>query len=422
MADPDHFSLVRGGPAYRVTERLGLAHPSAARLMLKALLLILVTWAPLVVLASAEGHAIGHSVHVPLLRDPVIYTRFLFVVPVLVLAELLVETSLRVQARHLLESGVIPENERDKFESAKSEVIRLRQSATGEFLILILAVAFSFLARVVMRVGYEHTTWERVGTTTTLAGWWYALVSMPILAFFLLRWLWVFLLWSWFLFRVSRLDLQLTPTHPDHVGGLGALGWGLASFASVLLAISAVLSGGLAYEIVHRGSSLSELKYHVIVFVVLALIVVHAPLLAFSGRLARCRFRGLLDFGALIGRHDRAFDEKWIDRPDASPENLLGSPDVRSLAAIATVFEHVDEMQLIPFDKKALVVLILAALHSDDSVGGNRDPLTGHSREARRADVLTGKTASLSFSIPTVIAQTRPTILRGRDPHTAPRA
>jgi hypothetical protein len=107
---------------------------------------------------------------------------------------------------------------------------------------------------------------------------------------------------------------------------------------------------------------LSELKYHVIVFVVLALIVIHAPLLAFSGRLAHCRFRGLLDFGALIGRHDRAFDEKWIDPPDARPESLLGSPDVRSLAAIATVFEHVDRMQLIPLDKKALVVLIMAVL------------------------------------------------------------
>jgi len=57
----------------------------------------------------------------------------------------------------------------------------------------------------------------------------------------------------------SRLDLELTPTHPDRAGGLGALGWGIASFALVLMAISAVISGGLAYEIVHRGSSLNIL-------------------------------------------------------------------------------------------------------------------------------------------------------------------
>lgn len=362
MAELRDFCLVRGGPAYRVAERLGLAQPSAARQVLKVLVLFLVTWLPLFLLASAAGSAIGHHVRVPLLHDPVVYTRFFFVVPVLALADVLVEMSLAAQARHLLESGVIPQHERHRFELAKAEATRLRASVGIEAVILVLAIGFSLMARVVARIGYEHTTWERVGTTTTLAGWWYALVSLPILGFYLLRWLWVFLLWGWFLFRVSRLNLQLTPTHPDHVGGLGALGWGVASFASVLMAVSAVLSGGFAYEIVHRGSSLADLKYHVIVFVVLALLIIHAPLFAFTGRLARCRFRGLLDFGALIGRHDRAFDEKWIDREDAEATQLLGNPDVVSLAAIANVFEHVDRMQLIPFDKKALAVLVLAAL------------------------------------------------------------
>jgi hypothetical protein len=376
MVDPDHFSLVSAGPAYRVTQRLGLAHQSAAPLALKASLLIVVTWVPLLLLAALSGHAIGRSVAVPLLHDPVIYTRFLFVVPVLVLSEVLIGKSLGVQARHLVESGVIPEHERQRFESAKTEAIRLRASIAGEALILILALIISVASRLIMRVGYEHTTWERVGTTTTLAGWWYALVSLPVLVFFLMRWLWIFVLWAWLLFRVSRLDLKLTPTHPDHVGGLGALGWGMASFAGVLLAISAVLSGGFAYEIVHRGSSLSDLKYHVIVFVVLALLVLHAPLLAFSGRLARCRFRGLLEFGALIGRHDRAFDEKWINRSDVIPDKLLGSPDVVSLANIANVFEHVDRMQLIPFDKKALAVLVVAAVVPMIPLLGTAIPLT----------------------------------------------
>jgi hypothetical protein len=376
MAQPDDFSLVRGGLSYRVGERLGLAQPSTPRRILKALLLILVTWVPLLLLASAAGHAIGHSVAVPLLRDPVIYSRFLFVVPVLAIAEILVETSLGVQARHLLEAGIIPGHERPRFESAKTEVTQLRDSAIAQGVLLILAVAIPLATRLVVRVGSGESTWERAGTGTTMAGWWYALVSLPILVFLLLRWLWVFLLWAWFLFRVSRLDVELTPTHPDHVGGLGALGWGLASFAIVLLAVSAVVSGGLAYEIVHRGSSLSELKYHVMVFAVLALVSIHAPLLAFSGRLARCRFRGLLNFGALIGRHDRAFDKKWIDRTDASPEGLLGSADVQSLAAIATVFEHVDRMQLIPFDKKALAVLIAAVLIPMIPLLGTAIPLT----------------------------------------------
>jgi len=241
-------------------------------------------------------------------------------------------------------------------------VALLRNSVVPEGVILVLAFAISLVVRVVVGIGPRESTWERSGTTISLAGWWYILVSLPILIFFLLRWLWVFLLWAWFLFNVSRLDLELTPTHPDRAGGLGFLGWGLASFAIVLLAVSAVMSGGFAYEILNRGSSLNSLKYHVVVFVVLAIAILHAPLLVFTGRLARCRFQGLLDFGALIGTHDRAFDEKWVKSQGTNREGLLGSPDVASLADVALVFEHVDRMQLVPFDKKALVVLVVSAL------------------------------------------------------------
>jgi hypothetical protein len=201
-----------------------------------------------------------------------------------------------------------------------------------------------------------------MGTAITAAGWWYILVSLPILFFLLLQWVWIFLLWAMFLFRVSRLDLELTPTHPDRAGGLGFLGWGVAGFAVVLLAVSAVLSGSLAGEIVFRGSSLDRLKYHILIFVAFAIAIVHAPLLAFSGRLGRCRFRGLLEFGTLTGRHDRAFDEKWLKTRGTDRAGLLGSPDVSSLADIGIVYEHVERMQLIPSDKKALLVLIAAAL------------------------------------------------------------
>ena len=84
--------------------------------------------------------------------------------------------------------------------------------------------------------------------------------------------------------------------------------------------------------------------------------------IAFTGRLARCRFRGLLEFGSLIGDHDRAFDEKWLKSRGSSRSNLLGSPDVGSLADIAAVYERVDGMQLLPWDKKALILLVAAAL------------------------------------------------------------
>jgi hypothetical protein len=123
-----------------------------------------------------------------------------------------------------------------------------------------------------------------------------------------------------------------------------------------------VLSGSLAREILHRGSSLDSLKYHVIVFVVLVVVVAHLPLLAFAGKQTRSRLQGLLDFGILIWRHDLAFDEKWVKAIDIKHESLMGSPDVASLAELGAVYEHINRMQIIPSDKQAATVLVLAAL------------------------------------------------------------
>jgi hypothetical protein len=359
MADPHGFDLVGRGPSFRMAQRFGFNRPDRPRRIRKILLLILVTWVPLVLLSLVAGHAFGNRVAVTLLRDPVILSRFLFVLPLLALAEIVVERSLGVQARQFLASGVVPAGEAVKLEAAKAEALRLRESVVAEGVIVVLAVAIAIIAQVVIRFGSEESTWKRSDAGITLAGWWYILVSLPILFFFLLRWLWIFLLWSRFLFRISRLGLELTPTHPDRAGGLGFLGWGLASFGLVLMAISAVLSGSLAYEIVHRGSSLNILKYHIMIFVVLAIVILHAPLIVFTGRLARCRFRGLLDFGSLIGDHDRAFNEKWLKSQGSS---LLGSAHMRSLAHMSPVYEQVERMQLLPWDKQALIVLVAAAL------------------------------------------------------------
>lgn len=359
MADPHGFDLVGRGPSFRMAQRFGFNRPDRPRRIRKILLLILVTWVPLVLLSLVAGHAFGNRVAVTLLRDPVILSRFLFVLPLLALAEIVVERSLGVQAQHFLASGVVPAGEAVKLEAAKAEALRLRESVVAEGVIVVLAVAIAIIAQVVIRFGSEESTWKRSDAGITLAGWWYILVSLPILFFFLLRWLWIFLLWSRFLFRISRLGLELTPTHPDRAGGLGFLGWGLASFGLVLMAISAVLSGSLAYEIVHRGSSLNILKYHIMIFVVLAIVILHAPLIVFTGRLARCRFRGLLDFGSLIGDHDRAFNEKWLKSQGSS---LLGSAHMGSLAHMSPVYEQVERMQLLPWDKQALIVLVAAAL------------------------------------------------------------
>ncbi len=354
------------GPAYRLALRLGFAHPVPTRLVLKMGLIALATWLPLLILSLASGLAYGHRVEVPFLRDPSVYTRYLAALPLLVLAEVIVATMLSVQSGYFIESGLIPEKDLPEYQSAQAAFVRLQDSWIVQGVILVLSYVVVIAMRTTLAYRPGSSSWERLGADSggpiTPAGWWCILVCLPILVFLLSRWFWRACVWAWFLFRVSRLDLELTPTHPDRAGGLGFLAWGQASFGVVLAAVSAVLSGSFATQVLYAGESFNSLKYHLAVFVALGLAFLLAPLLVFAGKLAQCRFQSLLDFGMLAWRHDRAFDEKWIRTPGLHQDAILGCPDVSSLADMATAFEHVQRMRAVPLDRRALLVLVVAAV------------------------------------------------------------
>ncbi|MFN0051398.1 MAG: hypothetical protein ACKV0T_04360 [Planctomycetales bacterium] len=354
----NEIELVRRGLTQHLADRLGLAGTTPQQRLRRVLLLIGVTWLPPAIFSWINGQAFGSQVEVPFFHDLEVHVRFLIVVPMLQLADAVVALSLAAQVRHLHGPGVVPESERGGLRAAITEAVAWRSSRLAEGLLAILAYVLTLALRLQLGLSEGKSSWERSETLVSVAGWWHILISLPVLYFLLLRWSWIFLVWARFLFRVSRLKLELTPTHPDRAGGLGFLGWGMASFGTVLMAVAAVISSAMIHQIVHLGDSLEDMKYHVMVFVVGALVVLHAPLLAFSGQLARCRFAGMLEFGALAWRHDRAFDEKWVQNPPADlDQQILGSADIQSLADMATCYEHVDRMRLLPFDTKASIVL-----------------------------------------------------------------
>src|SRR5262249_29687090 len=153
-------------------------------------------------------------VDVPLLRDPAFYSRYLVALPLLVFAEVVVTTSLAVQTGFFLESGLVPASERSRYAEAQSELRQLYNSSAAPWAILLLAFAVVITLRTVLACGPGNSTWERVVAGESLritpAGWWAIFVSLPVLGFLNLRWFWRTCVWAWFLYRVSRLALDLT--------------------------------------------------------------------------------------------------------------------------------------------------------------------------------------------------------------------
>lgn len=364
--DPGDFTLVLGGPLFQVFRKLHLTGEALEQVRRRILVLAAVAWLPLVVLSFMEGRLSGPAGSAPFLSDLEAHVRLLVFVPLLVGAELVVHARIRPVARQFLERELLSAEDRPRFDAAVASTYRLRNSLAIE--LCLLAFVYTVGIAIIWRqfTTLEEPSWYAVRDPTgyhlSLAGRWYAFVSVPLAQFLLIRWYFRIVLWARFLGLVSRLKLRLVPTHPDQVGGLGFLSLTTFAFTPLAMAHGALASAWIANRLFQHQGTLLDYKAQIIAVVVLVAIMAIGPLLFFSPQLSRAWRRGVYDYGPLAERYAHEFENKWV-RPAQDPaEPLLGNQDIRSLADMIRVYDAARKMSFSLLTRQAVIQLLAATL------------------------------------------------------------
>jgi hypothetical protein len=359
------FSLVLGGPLYQICRRTHLAGNSLQFLPRRIFVLTLVAWGPLLALSVAEGHAWAGSV-LPFFYDVEMHVRLLLAMPLLVVAESIAHRRLRSLVQQFTERGLIPDSAKATFGAAIDSARRLRNSIWPEVALLafVYLIGMGLLWR--KHIALDVTSWHGALVDgiwqPTMAGWWLAWVSLPLFQFLLFRWYFRLFIWARFLWMVSRIKLQLMPTHPDRCGGLGFIASVRIAFVPLLLAQGVMMAGMIANRIFYAGAKLPEFKVELIALVAVMVFAVLGPLLVFCGQLEVAKRAGMREYGALAQRYVRDYDDKWL-RGGAPPgERLLGTPDIQSLADLGHSYDVVKDMRWVPFNLPTVLHLSVTTL------------------------------------------------------------
>ena len=366
LLDPPDFSLVLGGPLFQLLRRSHLADDALEMVRQRIVVMALLAWLPLLLLTALEGQLIGGSAAVPFLMDAEVHIRFLVAIPLMIGAELVVHRRMRLLLRQFLERNLIPESALPRFDAAIHSAFRLRNSTLAEVLLIAIVYSLGILVIWPNYMALDAPTWFATptaeGSKLSLAGMWYIYLCLPIFQFLLLRWYFRLFIWSRFLWQVSRIELNLVPTHPDRTGGLGFLGGTVYAFIPLLMAHGAIVAGNLANRIFYLGATLTDFKGEVALMVVFLLCVVFGPLLAFTLQLAAAKRTGKREYGTLAQRYVRAFDAKWLRGGAPADEPLLGSADIQSLSDLGSSYDVVQTMRTTPVSKEAVLRLAAAVL------------------------------------------------------------
>src|SRR5262245_14673936 len=106
-ADAVEFSLVQGGPLYRLGQRLRLFGRPVGQVGL-GVALALLGWVPLFVLAALEGFAPGPGRGVSFVASLNTHVRFLVAIPLGFIGEVWIDPRLRQFVRQLVTTGLLP--------------------------------------------------------------------------------------------------------------------------------------------------------------------------------------------------------------------------------------------------------------------------------------------------------------------------
>ena len=338
---------------------LDLLHGASARARTFAAVAVAVAWVPPALLSALRGR----TAFLSFLTDCAYQTRFLLILPILILAAPNLTKRLGNVADHLEE--LVLEGRLPDFEAKWTSFERLGNSMAAQTAIVLLTYALALgLAQYISPEGPEIVAWWKGGigfSWFSLAGTWALFISYPIVVWLTLLWLWRQLLWTRFMRATARLDLRLIAAHPDNVGGIGFLESALRGQHPFSFCLGLALTGAVANRVIHHGEKLSSFGPIAGVLLAAVLLICVAPYFVFTPVLMQLRHRGLLKYGAFARTAGEHFEKKWLEQPESLDQDVLMAADFSAIHDLYGVVSIVNDIDVVPVSRIDLYALVLVA-------------------------------------------------------------
>ena len=351
------ISLIRGGSFYRVQEKARLIGPHTWGLQRRLPLALAIAWLPLPILAATHG---GVDDLRALLIDYRVYARALIAIPLLLVAQVTMETRFREMAQYFLDANIIRVTDFSRFREIMQRTRRLRDATLPEFIIIVAVyVQVGYLVES-GRLGSVAWAVDAGSGSVTPAGYYSMLATQALFLTLLSMAMWKWLIWVDVLRQISRMHLQLDATNGDLTAGLGFLADIPRAFVPVVLGLSAVVGANWRAQVLSGQLTLEFLRWPAAAYAVILLLIFFLPLALFTPALLREKRLGIRKYGSIQHLVSLQFRRKWTTQRHQHAENLLGAPDVSALADLSAAFKNIEKMTTYPFRRGSAVAFLMA--------------------------------------------------------------
>jgi hypothetical protein len=362
------FSLFEGDWLRRTWASMGLGTHTPFPIVRRCLVAILVTYAPMAILAWRQGLIANEMTPTNFFADFAAYAQFLVGLPLFLVAEMIIDGSTREAAEQFTRCGIISREDAPRIQQVNETLKRLRESFWPDAGCIVLAYVFSLVILVPQFGSDPLPTWHVHGDgdsrNLTAAGYWAFFISIPFSNYIWMRLIWKIALWIFYLYHVSRMRLELHATHPDLTGGIGFISETQGRFALFILAYGiSNVAAPVGYQIAVLDYDLSTLPVWgpLVLFTIGAPLLFTMPLFMFTKQLFRTRKRALAAYLERVTEHSRLVEDRWLfgDRSKSPQEEMR---DLAEQSTLGTMFARIDGMRVVPFDLRSFMQLLGSTL------------------------------------------------------------
>ena len=357
------LSLFKDDPMHRFLGKVGLEKNGVLHKWYFAFIIIAAGWLIPLILSALEGHAISDTIIQSFLYDPNQPVQVVIVI-FLLLSEDKLDQYIKNAGFVLRNSGMV--DNIDRVETAIRRAERMRTSIEAEIACIVVGI-ISMLTWAIPLWSRHINTWQvhfYDGIFTyTIAGWWTLLTFGPFVQYYWVRWFWKVVIWTTFLYHISKEKLNLAVGHPDRVGGLRFLGDAQAGFGVLIFAIGLMVVTFVLKKLLIDKVTTYDVTNILIVFsfVTLAPCAFLAPLMIFTKKLHDAKLEGIQHYDIILTRFINAFEAKHL-HPTSTPSDPLAiTQELNALSGIVNLSGHVSKMRVVPFDLNTLLRLFASA-------------------------------------------------------------
>jgi hypothetical protein len=360
-APPDlAFSLV-DDPLLRLQRMLRLAPAEGFGPLRRTLLLVAVTWLPIIVWAAASGYLPLSKWQDSITGHLGVHVRCLLAIPLFIFSEPIANRVIQLIVGNFVPSGLVHPDDRGKFTAVLRSVERWRDSKLvwGGILALVTVIVLTVKQQVLADTDLQ--SWTHGAVSMDFGGRWAFYVVRPIFFLLALVWLWRLTVTGILFRKLSRLDLRLVPSHPDMVGGLGFIKLHSSAFSLVVLALSSVACAGVAHQMLAHGARFEQFQIALITLAVLLAAVFALPLGSFSSKLRHVSTRARFQYGNLTARYLLGLHERWVEGHAVAKDPIHEAPEIGPAADVATLYAMGTKMRMAPVGQIQAFALLLPA-------------------------------------------------------------